>query len=407
MPKTGLVITTLGWDHPVYNSKVQTKSNPYGKVYTGVIKGLIQNGWRHQPLAKMSTLLSISGSSNPSDGLRELVAAAAKNDPDLYMHDNYSGYNHLWFGAKYTFSRENGRRWHAMVDDTLVSLREQLFNEFRGRIERVHSKGTNNWLGEISLKDQLFAFADNIGMPTPETMVFRGDWQGLTYGSLSKMLTGISDGDLMVKLIYSSGGKGVYSVSNSGDLAYFWAKENTRGDYAVVQRKLDSPNDLPYSIRVVSWGEIPIGSVLLINQNHKFCSNSHQGGLAFDLAMPWQNPRTDMAELDGLTDLEVKKIHEIGEWCGIDINSRSLPEELSVYSEIIGSHNGSMLLRGDDYMFEHGKGMIIESNMHPGPPGSGMFGNIRGIKAKKRAEIKLAIDDILEAILLSKRVERN
>lgn len=405
MPKTGLIMTTLGWNHPVYNSKVQAKNNPYGKVYAGVIRGLIQNGWRHQPLADMSTLLSISNSNNPSDGLNELVVAAAKNNPDLYMHDNYSGYNHLWFGAKYTFSRENGRRWHGMVGDVLVLLREQLFNEFKGRIERVYSKGTKNWVGEISLKDQLFTFATDMGIPTPETIIFRSDWRGLSYESLSKMLTGKTDENLMVKLIYSSGGKGVYSVSNSSDLTYFWAKEEA-GNFAVVQRKLDSPNDYPYSIRVVSWGSTPIGAALLINQNHRFCSNSHQGGLAFDLAMPWQNPRTDISGLDSLTDLEIRKVREIGNWCGIDIDSRTLPEELSFYSEIIGSHNGSMLLRGDDYMFEHGEGMIIESNMHPGPPGSGMFGDIHGIKAQKGAEVKLAIDDILQAIFLSKRIER-
>lgn len=403
MPK-GLVLTTWRQRDFVTRSKIREYGNPYAQVYAGVIQGLENHGWEVKPVLDQSYVISSRDPTEIMDFIDSRIETARKLSPDLVMHDNYSCYHQLWYTGWDLNPFEEQQNLHARVSEMMGIIQESLFQNFKGSVESVRSTTYDSWNEEISLKHRLFEFAKDVGIPTPDTMIFSDDWSSLKYNQLAEWITGSPQGNLMVKLIYSSGGEGVYPVSSQEELAEFRQKAGAQKDFAVVQRKLELPSKWPYSIRVVAWGETVMGAKLIVNGNHAFCSNTYMGGISLDLALPGQEPRTDMSALSDLTEYEISIVRDTAEHCGIDLKNRILPLEMNYNSELVGLHDANFLLRGDDYMVDSDSAtMLIESNTRPGPPGTGMFATMHGLKKRgARLDTKIAIQDILKAVLSSK-----
>lgn len=397
----GLVLTTWRQRDLVTRSKIREYGNPYAQVYAGVIQGLADHGWEVKPILDQSYVISSRDPTEIMDFIDSRIDTVRKLSPNLVMHDNYSCYHQLWYTGRDINPFEEQQNLHARVSEMMGIIQESLFQNFKGSVDSVRSSTYESWNEEISLKHRLFEFAKDVGIPTPDTMIFSDDWSSLKYNQLAEWITGSPQGNLMVKLIYSSGGEGVYPVSNQEELAEFRKKAGTQKDFAVVQRKLELPSEWPYSIRVVAWGETVMGAKLIVNGNHPFCSNTYMGGISFDLALPGQESRTDMSALSGLTEHEINIVRDTAEHCGIDLENRMLPVEMNYYSELVGLHDANFLLRGDDYMVDSDSAtMLIESNTRPGPPGTGMFATMHGLKKRgARLDTKIAIQDILKAII--------
>ncbi len=393
----GRVLTTHHWKAPVYKSDVITDNNPYGNVYRNLLEGLEERGWVIERAFNPNSLARVAGNERAEDDFIHRQSAALPRDVGMVIHDPYTFYHQLWHAI-----RDSGRlpdgNLHIATRKARAKVHEALYRAFGGRVERTWSH-TKAWDDETSSKDRFFRFADSVGIPVPDTILLgETDESWLNYETLSDYLTGSPDGKIVLKKIESSGGKDIYPITSQKDFDQFRKAAGDMRGY-VAQRSLQLPTGHPYSIRVVTWGDRILGAALLVNMNHPYCSNSKQGGLAFNLAVNGEKPRTGRRKLEGLDFQEIDAVNGIFDWCGINIDRRVLPEDLDLYANFIGDNSTNSLLRGHDFMYDdHRKPVAIESNYHPGPPGTGMFSDITGEDGKDfDKEVEIASRLILEA----------
>ncbi|MFC2143164.1 RimK family alpha-L-glutamate ligase [Candidatus Aenigmatarchaeota archaeon] len=404
MVRNRLVMTTWDWRSPVRKSPLYKKNstNPYGPVYTRVVSHLERDGWTVEPMFTHPDLVRLADSPDyQKQFLEESVRATRERQPGLVLHDNYSAYHQLWFKNRDRYPGKGGRQLNEQTNGMSSEIRRQLFHGFRGNVERVFSMGNRAWDDEVSSKDRFYYAARRLGIPTPETIVLSDiDYRRLDYKTLARSLTGSPRGRIILKLVNSSGGKGIYPVASRGEFAHFLKHEGDNAEFSVAQRDIDLPTPWPYSIRVVTWADKILGGILLINKEHPYCSNSHQGALAFDLALSGQNPRTDTRVLDALGPGEEDIVRRTARYCDIDIEERVLPPEVEQTAIKIGRFGSNALLRGNDFMYDRdGTPLAIESNMHPGPPGTGMFADTKGVNTKdEKTEARFAAQMIYDAI---------
>ncbi len=396
----GIIFTTWDWTKPQYTSKYWEKTtNPYGQVYSRVIQGLGRRGWKVQNIFQHPRFKSKQLSLSEEKSLLQTLLRIARNQPTFVFHD------HLSFFHQNCQTREkNGKNGSSIQETSELEclLQEDLFWQFRGRVEFVHPTNKVSWDGEVCVKDQFYRIAQSLNIPVPETLVIKDTSSpDVKYRHLARHLTGSDNGEIMLKAVESAGGEGVYKAGSQDDLFYFNSQVG-KHCCAVAQRKLPLPNQWPYSIRVVAWQDHVIGAALLVNPNHAYRSNARQGGsFTFDLALPGANPRRNLQSLHGVKQSDRNTLFDIAKWCSIDLSERVIPEEIFYYTQLFGQYESNALLKGLDFMYDRGnKPLAIEANMHPGPPGTGMFSAINGEKGvAEEREIRLATTSILNAIL--------
>jgi glutathione synthase/RimK-type ligase-like ATP-grasp enzyme len=402
-----LIATTYNWKAISGHGKYSKPNNPYARVYAWIIRALLAKWWEvkqvrtaEQRVNSMRHEQAISGEASVlHDKLVYL-------EPDLVFHDpnNFDLQNRTTAGNHFTDI--SARTFQRLIAQVNRDSHEAIFMATKWRVERVYSLNSSRWQDEISHKDVFAKVAPTIGVPTPITKVLP-DLSKLQSPiktwKLRRELTGSSRGEIIVKAVNSSGGRGIFPLKTNGDAVSILQDNWSKDTNYVAQPLLPLPADLPYSIRTVTWGGKVLGAALLMNPTSKVVSNSHHGGaVPFELGLPGDNPRTGgMSKLDQIWHSERRKFFDTATYCGIDLERRALPEEVYLLSEMISRHPSNTLLRGNDFMFdERWKPLAIESNSHPGPPWTGMWNVIDDDTASgERLEINIATRLIVQAIL--------
>ena len=393
-----LVLTTWDWQRPQYTSKYWEKTtNPYGRVYSKVIESLNRTGWEVKNIFDHPRFKGKTLSFNAEKELLKTLLRVSRNQPAIVFHDHYSFFHQNCEARE--LSGKNGVSEEETKELESI-LQEDLFWHFRGKVEFVYPLNKASWKGALCYKDQFYLVAQSLNIPVPETRIIKNVQDpSVNFSFLNSQLNKSSDGEIMIKLVESSGGDGVYKVGSQDE---FSEVGNTIGKKCVVaQRRLPIPNKWPYSIRVLAWQDKVLGAALLVNPNHEYKSNAHQGGsFTFDLAMPGTSPKRCLQSLHGVKQESRDMLFDIANWCSIDLASRVLPEDLFVYTQKFGRYESNALLKGFDFMFDKGKTpLAIEANMHPGPPGTGMYGALNGERGvAEEREVRYAVKSILNAI---------
>ena len=399
----GIVATTYDWRNPVTKESGRNKSNPYGKVYRGVIGELASRGWEVLEVFNQENLASRLGSEESQLELNWAFHALQRLDPNLVFHDPDSFYSQTWKVSEEANIFHEDAIKCKRVTELRKTVQKKLYLNCKGRVERVFSPG-GNWDDETSSKDIFYNVATHLGVPVPKTVILPNANNfpiGTTYMGLSELLTGSPCGSIFLKAVQSSGGKDVYLIDSPKGFADFKTQAQDKKGNFVAQEAIPLPSNTPYSIRVVNWGGFVLGAALLINLENEYVSNAYQGGeVVLDLGLSQNDARVNLDWMKELSEPQLGSICAITDHCGIDFDRRLLPEEVSSYSQVIGDHPSNALLRGNDFMYdEKGTPLAIESNYHPGPPGTGMFSGISGLpKQDAKTEIKMAIESIVAAI---------
>ncbi|MBI2143000.1 hypothetical protein HYU20_01510 [Candidatus Woesearchaeota archaeon] len=427
-PRRRLVVTTYDHTAPVSKSDAFEGTNTYGRLYAKVLELLVKKGWT----VKSCPVWSLEDAG--SNDLEEVRLAAEEtavrisrmrpsfvfHEPEIFQHQ----LRHFLKARHPEGDEESTSRTSSLITSTFHS---RLYERLKGRVERIGSPCISLSLSgqDIGDKGVFYEVAQRLGVPVPKTKVIPiiddSSWdpevlsQQLTgadkdlafqyfwwrnYGRLAQHLTGKPDGEIIIKLCQESGGKHVYLIRSQGDLEAFIQKERTDGNFAVAQERIALPSGWPYSIRVVTWQGKPVGAALLVNSSDGYRSNAKQGGFAVDLALAGYKPRTDTLLMSHLQPEEMGKLEDIAALCGIDLKARRLPSEVEELARLIGRYPSDALLRGHDFMYNmEGAPVALESNPHPGPPGTGMFSALAGMpKQSTKKEIAMGARLIAYAI---------
>lgn len=274
-----------------------------------------------------------------------------------------------------------------------------LLKTTRGKLERTILPAE----GEITIKDGFYRFCIAQGIPTPKTVLLRDfSWQDISHEVIARMFGRYERALLIYKHIYGASGKDVFRVSKERQLLELMSERDFK-KFIVQERIPVGP--IPFSMRIVTFAGEIIGGALLANPSHHLCSNAHQGGIAFDLALPEEEKgREFFPEKICKPYLGNPNFWNIFRQAGIDPFDRRIPNTIASYSRTMGMYPGNSLLRGTDFIFEEaGSSYALESNAHPGPPGTGMWQSITGKKLNGKSkidqEIEIASELIARAIL--------
>lgn len=395
----GLILTTYDHTSPIYKSDVVDGRSAYGLVYSKVLEGLKEEGWVIESVDVPSQVHEINNYLHLAERLQEIVSQMEERNPNIVFHDPRSFKHQLWHMIADSNSGYSKDTIDLSTKVTSNCLEERIYSSFRGRIERVESGFSWKTLeGNTAKKGDFYAIAEQLGVPIPQTIFLMSNDDPLwDYEALAQSLNGSRKNGIIMKAYSGHGGEDVYMIKNQTEFDTFLRETRKESNYWIAQERIPLPNDVPYSIRVIMWGDTILSAALLCNPNDEYRSNAKKGGIALDLGVPWSIARTSDSKLP--ENFDVQKLREIADVCGIDLEKRRLPTQAAELAKIIGGHPAAYLLKGIDLMYQDGNPIALEVNPHPGPPGVGMYSSVFGLSKRKRSlEVGMATELIGRAI---------
>jgi hypothetical protein len=334
--------------------------SPYGIAFGFIEAHLKLIGWEVESLFTVDEITAIAKKGNKGR-LEEILKRADEFDPDLVFHREID-FSYMLGLLNPNIPQRN---------KTKYEISFALYSRFHGRIEHAISSGEIGWDDEINTKDALLKVALKQGWPIPNSRVLNEETIDLS--SLAQELTGSKKGKIILKNPTQSGGINIFPITSEEDLEEALISiKNPRGYLA--QELIKPPKEIPYSIRIVSFGSEIIGAEIIFNPTKKYLSNACQGGFGITLGLPGQ-PLSENGLLTIPTDHRTQVIETL-EHCGIDYKDRILPNRLLEVASKVASFPANQLLRGSDYICPNQEPILLEVNAGPGGPGQGMWASI-------------------------------